>query len=434
MYCLDYKPRPAASFASACVLAMLISACTPAAMDEAPHQVALSAEEHSASAAGPQAPAGEGTRPGESTTGMAMQAARADMMSVRGEKVAYTNTFDLSELPDYIPAGPVSGTVRLWGSNYITDGRVGAYWEEAFKAYHPNVTFEWNMKTTRAAVPSLVFGVSDVGMGRKVTFGELQLFQRYMDRDPLEIEIATGSFNVPGWQPGYGVIVHSDNPISQISLQQLDGVFGSERSGGWEGTDWHPERARGPEANIRKWGDLGLTGEWADKDINVYGLNLRYHQSVEISDMVLGGSDKWNEKLRMYANYVTADGRLARNMNQDLAADKFGIGIVAAPTTSLGGGGSAETQKILPVGMTEEGPFVPYTIETIQDRTYPLYDEIYAYVDPAAEGDAAAAVIEFLKFVVSREGQELVMKDGKYLPLTAEAADAQMEKLEAAGK
>jgi len=362
---------------------------------------------------------------------MAMQAARAEMMSVRGEKVAYANEFDLSGLPVYAPGKSVSGTIRLWGSNYITDGKVGAYWEEAFKAYHPGVSFEWNMKTTRAAVPSLVFGVSDVGMGRKVTFGELQLFQRYMDRDPLEIEIATGSYNVPGWQPGYGVIVHSENPLGQISMKQLDGIFGSERTGGWEGTDWHPERARGPELNIRKWGDLGLTGEWADKDINVYGLNLRYHQSVEVSDMVLGGSDKWNEKLRMYANYVTTDGKLARNMNEDLAADKYGIGIVAAPTTSLGGGGSAETQKILPVSANDGGPYVPYTIETIQDRTYPLYDEIYAYVDPESGGAASGAVIEFLKFVVSREGQKLVMKDGKYLPLTAEAANAQMEKLEA---
>ncbi|WP_147414284.1 PstS family phosphate ABC transporter substrate-binding protein [Sphingomonas gilva] len=375
---------------------------------------------------------GEGTKPGESTDGMAMQDARARMMSARGQRVAYTEKFDLSGLPAYAPKSKVKGTIRLWGSNYIVDGMIGGYWEKAFKAHHPDVMFDWNMKTTSAAVPSLVFGVSDIGMGRKVTFSELQMFQRYKDRDPLEIEIATGSFDVPGWQPGYGVIVHKDNPLARISIEQLDGIFGSERAGGWDGTSWRPEWARGPEKNIRTWGELGLTGEWADKPINVYGLNQRYHQAVEISDMILKSSDKWNERLRIYANYVSADGKLARGMNQDLAADRYGIGILAAPTTNLGGGAAQPTQKILPVGVTDAGPFVPYTLKTVQDRTYPLHDEIFAYVDVDPAAPINAAVMEFLRFVISRQGQELVMRDGKYLPLTAEVARAQLAKLEAA--
>ena len=160
-----------------------------------------------------------------STEGLDMQAARARMMTARGKKIAYTKKWNLSELPGYHPTQKVSGTIRMWGSNYITDGFLGAYWEAAFKKYHPDVNFDFQMKTTLAAVPSLVFGVSDIGIGRKVTFSELELFQRYTDRDPLEIEIATGSYDVPGWQPGYGIVVHKDNPITQLTLKQLDGIF-----------------------------------------------------------------------------------------------------------------------------------------------------------------------------------------------------------------
>lgn len=376
---------------------------------------------------------GANTTPQGSANGMKMQEARDKMMTQRGKEVTYTKRFDLSGLPSYTLHEQVTGTIRLWGSNYITDGRTGKLWEDAFKKYHPNVTFEWHMKTTSAAVPSLVFGVSDIGIGRKVTFSELQMYERYTDRDPLEIDIATGSYDVPGWQPGFGVIVSKDNPLTHISMQQLDGIFGAQRDGGWEGTSWHAERARGPEKNIRVWGQLGLTGEWKHKPIDVFGLNLRYHQATEISDWILQSSDKWNENLRTYANYVAPNGVLSRNMNHDIAADKFGIGIVAAPTKALGGGKQPEA-KILALGVTNAGPFVPYTIDNLQNRTYPLFDRIYAYANDDPKEGLDPKVAEFLRFVVSRQGQELLEQDGKYLPLTAAVARAQLAKINAASR
>ena len=372
--------------------------------------------------------------PKESTEGLDMQAARAKMMSARGGKVAYTKKWDLSGLPKYQPKQKVSGTIRMWGSNYITDGFLGGYWEAAFRKYHPDVKFDFHMKTTLAAVPSLIFGVSDLGVGRKITFPEQELFERYTDRSPIEIEIATGSYDVPGWQPGYGVVVQKDNPITHITMEQLDGVFGAERAGGWDGTSWRPNWARGPEKNIRTWGQLGLTGEWADKPINVYGLTLRYHQATEISDRVLKASDKWNERLKIYANFVSKAGKLERGMNEDLAADKYGIGIVAAPTTNLTGGASQPTQKVLAVAAKDGGPYIPYTLDTLQNRTYPLYDRIFAYTDREQGKPMNPAVLEFLRFVLSQEGQAEVMRDGKYLPLNADVANAQLKKLEEAAK
>lgn len=368
------------------------------------------------------------------STGLAMQEARAAGLKTKGKKAYYpADQWDLSDLPAYQPKAKITGTIRLWGSNYIVDGNLGGYWEAEFRKFHPDVKFEYNMLTTRAAVPSLVFGVSDLGIGRKITTEELQLFQRYKNHDPLEVMIATGSYNVTGWQPAFGIVVHRDNPLTKITLDQLDGIYGAERLGGWVGTDWHPEFARGPEKNIRTWGQLGLTGEWADKPITPYGLNQRYHQATEISDRILQGSDKWNERLRIYANYVAADakpgdtsgmgfGALKRGLNDDLVKDRFGIAYIAAPV----GKNLPPELKVLELGRTAAGPFYAYTLENLRSRQYPLVDEIYAYGDQPLD----PKVREYLRFIVSREGQTAVMRDGKYLPLTAEAAKAELQKLE----
>jgi len=367
----------------------------------------------------------------ESTEGLDMQAARAKMMTARGKKVSYTNKFDLSALPHYQPRQKVSGVLRIRGSNYITDGPLGSYWEAAFRKYQPDARIDYQMKTTLGAVPSLTFGDGDVGIGRKVTFAEQELFERYKDRSPVEVELATGSYDVPGWQPGYGIVVHKDNPLVRVTMKQLDGIFGSERLGGWDGTSWRPQWARGQEENIRTWGQLGLTGEWKNEPIHVYGLTLRYHQATEISDMVLKGSDKWNEHLRIYANYVSADGKLERNLGDHLAKDRYGIAYVAAPTTKLGGE-AARDLKVLAVADKEGGPYVPYSLETLHDRSYPLYSRIYAYADRVPGKPIDSRVAEFLRFVVSQEGQSEVQRDGKYLPLTAEVVRQQVKKLDEA--
>ena len=373
------------------------------------------------------------------STGLAMQKARADGLVSKGKKSYYpANQWDLGDLPAYEPKEKVTGTIRLWGSNYIVDGNVGEYWEKAFQKFHPGVKLEYHMLTTRAAVPSLVFGVSDLGMGRKITTEEMQLFQRYKNHDPVEIIIATGSYNVTGWQPAFGIVVSKDNPLTKITLEQLDGIYGAERLGGWVGTDWHPEFARGPEKNIRTWGQLGLTGEWAGKEIVPYGLNGRYHQATEISDRILQGSDKWNERLRIYANYVAGDekpgeassgmgfGALKRGLNDDLIKDRYGIAYVAAPV----GKNLPPELKVLEVARTAAGPYYAYTLENLRSRKYPFVDEIYAYTDQTPGQSIDPKVREYLRFIVSREGQTEVMRDGKYLPLTAEVSRAQLKKLE----
>ena len=356
--------------------------------------------------------------------GLALQAARAKFVVVKAKKVFYTKRWDVGALPAYRPAQQVSGTIRMWGSNYIEDSNLGKYWEEGFRKYQPGAHIAFHMKTTLAAVPALVFDVADIGVGRKITFAEQLLYERYTGGDPLTITAATGSYDVTGWQPGYGIVVSKDNPLTCVSMQQLDGIFGAERAGGWDGTSWHPEWARGPRENIRTWGQLGLTGDWAHQPINPYGLNLRYHQAAEMSDLILRGSDKWNERLRIYANYVARNGALGRDLKADLARDRFGIAWIAAPTDKL-----PPQLKVLAVADRTGGKCIPYTIETIHERTYPLFSQIYMFANRGKDGAVKPLVREFLRYVVSRQGQEAVERDGKYLPLTAQVARQQAQKL-----
>src|SRR5258708_11585110 len=371
------------------------------------------------------------------TSGREMQKARAEGLVVKGKKSYYpADKWDLSDLPAYAPQERIAGTIRLWGSNYIVDGNLGEYWEKAFRKFRPDAKLDVNMLTRRAAVPSLVVGVGDLGIGRKIKFEEMQLYQRYQNRDPLEIAVATGSYNVTGWNPGFGIVVSKDNPLTKITLDQVDGIFGAGRLGGWIGTDWHPEVARGPEKNIRKWGQLGLKGEWANKEIVPYGLNLRYTQATTFSDRVLGGSDKWNEKLRIYANYVAKEpggdggalgfGSLKRGLNDDLAKDRYGIAYIPSPV----GAALPPQLKVLEVAETSAGPYYAYTIENLRSRQYPLFDQMYAYLDAASAAQLDPQVREFMRFVLSREGQDAVMRDGKYLPLTADVARRELKKLD----
>lgn len=357
-----------------------------------------------------------------------VQKARTATVTSRGKKVFYTKQWDLSGLPHYVPEQKVTGTIKFWGSNYITDGNLGKYWAEGFAKYQPGVKLDFELKSAAAAIPGLVAGVADVGIDHKITWKELLVYQRMFNRSPLEISVATGSFNVPGWSNALVFVVNKDNPISHLTLQQLDGILGAERSGGWVGTEWHPEFARGPEKNIRTWGQLGLGGKWADKPIHVYGLNLQYQQATDISQWVLKGSDKWNEHLRMYANYAYSNGTLAigaKLLFADIGKDPYGIGYGSysylTPDT-----------KVIALARGNSSNFMMPSLETVRDRSYPLHDQIYFYLNRQPGKPLDPEEREFVRYVLSREGQEAVQRDGKYLPLTAKAVREQLEKLKPA--
>lgn len=356
-----------------------------------------------------------------------VQKARNAMVKGKGSRTFYSaDAFDLGDLPAYRPEGKVSGTLRLWGSNYFTDGNLGRYWEEGFRRYHPDVSFYFHLTTAAAAIPALITETADIAPNRRITWKELLGFQRTFGHDPLEVTVVHGSFDVPGWSNALVIFVNRKNPIGQLTLKQLDGIYGAERTGGWVGTEWHPEFARGPEGNIRTWSQLGLTGEWADKPIHVLGLNLQYQQATDLSQWLLKGSDKWNEQLHMYANYARRNGTLAigaKLMVEDIGSDPYAIGY---------GSYNYLTPQTKPVALAarDGGPFVMPTLRSAQDGTYPLHDEVFFYVNREPGKPVDPKVKEFIRYVLSREGQAAVVRDGKYLPLPAAVARKQLEKLE----
>jgi len=358
--------------------------------------------------------------------GLDVQRGRDERIGARGAKTYYTQRWDLSDLPAYRPEQRVSGTIRVWGSGYFAQGRLGKYWEEGFRQHQPDLEFEYHFQAPALAIPALCVGISDLAPSRHITFDETLMFQRVFSRDPVEISMVTGSLNVPGWNYALGIFVHKDNPISKLTVKQLDGIFGTERDGGYDGTTWRPDVARGANDNIRTWGQVGSTGSWADKRIHVYGYNLRYHIPRTFERLVFQGGDKWNEELHEYANYKSADGTNMLEAQQVIDAigkDPYGIGYSSVAYLT-------PQTKALAVAPRDGGHHVELNLETLRSRTYPLFDEVYFYINRVPGKPVDPKVKEFLSYVLSREGQDAVQRDAKYLPLTSEVVRRQRQKLE----
>lgn len=364
-----------------------------------------------------------------------LQEARAAALQTKGQRRAYTTEFDLSGLPEYRPSKPMKGVIRQWGSNYLADSPLEGYLEAAFRKYHPDIRFENNLASTFIAMAGLYTKQADLApMGRRPTWDELQAYQRIFGTAPVEIVMATGSYDVSGWTAALVPFVHADNPIRNLTIEQLDGIFGAARNGGWHGNDWEPSAARGPEKNIRTWGQLGLTGEWADKPINVHAYNLNFHFPRDFAEKVFSGGYKWNENIKEYSNALRSGGGdfgklwgAGEQMMEALSADRYGITYTLMTYRNQPG------TKTVPLAATAAGPYVMPSLETVQDRSYPLAREVYFYTNRPIGGKVDPLIAEYLRFVVSREGQALVMKDGKYLPMTAEMARAQLHELNAVG-
>uniref|UniRef100_UPI0035CBADF1 PstS family phosphate ABC transporter substrate-binding protein n=1 Tax=uncultured Sphingomonas sp. TaxID=158754 RepID=UPI0035CBADF1 len=368
----------------------------------------------------------------------ALSKARAIGTKARKVKKFYEPKFDLSGLAPYAPREKVHGVIRQWGNNYLADSGLSDVWEAGFKKYQPDVTFSDTLSSSAVAIPGLIAGVADLApMGRQALWDELKGFEREgagggedgtSTTDIVEIVMATGSYNVRGWTFALGVYVNKDNPLAKLSMAQLDGIFGSQRDGGWDGLTWRTDWARGADKNIRTWGQLGLKGKWANKPIHLYGYNAKYHFQDEIDKKVLKGSSKWNENLRAFSNVaglkkdgsLTAGGELIMDA---LAKDPYGIAYTGIPFLEPG-------TKALALSK-DGGPAVPLTLETVQDRSYPLLRDVYYYLKREKGKPIAPKEKEFLRYVLSREGQAAVQADGKYLPLTPEVAQAQLAKLDA---
>ena len=323
----------------------------------------------------------------------------------------------LKDFPRYAPAQKISGTIRVWGHGSFKRPfmrRLLALWEEGFRRWHPEITVEHDLYGTSSAIPALFTGVGDLALlGEEILAEAEDTFFRATGRAPLGIDVATGSVDVRNFDYAQMFYVHRDNPLARLTLAQLDAVFGAEHR-------------RGAPKNFRTWGDLGLTGEWAARPVNLYGWRIDDSFGIYLETHLLNGSHRWNNALREFAHVNRPDGTIYDHGQQildALAADKFGLAVSNVRYAS-------PLVKPLAIGARDGGPFVAVTKRTLIAQEYPLTRLIPIYLDRVPGRPVEPRLKEFLLYILSREGQADVARDGGYLPLSPAAASAQRKKLE----
>jgi phosphate transport system substrate-binding protein len=340
--------------------------------------------------------------------------------------------FRPQDLPAYQPAQSVGGVIRNHGFGL---GGVLKLWEEGFGKIHPGVSFQDQLPTSDAAMPALICGITDLAPdGGEAALTETLAFFEVHGYHVTDVTVASGAFDVEGKSNGPVILVHKDNPIAKLSIEQLDGIFGAERTAGMRGFQWTPAAARGAAADIRTWGQLGLGGEWADKPIQTYGHapsgTTRFFQA-----RVLGNGDKWNPNYREYvetgskmiADEDKAQQRLGLQsmLKNELSKDRYGIAWTVMPQAR----GIADV-KVVAVAPRGGGAAVVPNRDSFQDRSYPLVRSIYIFLDRKPGTAVDPKLKEFLRYVLSRDGQDIVARNGSYLPLSAAVAREQLRKLD----
>lgn len=339
--------------------------------------------------------------------------------------------FNLGDLPSYKAEAHVSGVIRNGGFGL---GGTLQKWEDAFRKLQPDVSFDDKLPTSDYAFPALVTNTADLGPdGGEPSITETLVFYEKFGYHETPIIVATGAYDVEGRSNGLIVYVNRDNPIRQLTLKQLDGIFGSARNGGLDGFQWMQSHGRSESGDIRTWGQLGLKGEWANAPIQTYG-----HASSGTSRFfqlkVLGNSDKWNPNYREYvetgSKMIGSDdpqqhGGLQYMLANELAKNKFGIAWTVEPQ-------ARKVEGLRPVALAapEGGAYVAPSRQSFQDRSYPLARNIYIYLNRAPGKSVEPRLREFLRFVLSREGQQILADDGNYLPLTAKLVSDERAKLD----
>ncbi len=330
-------------------------------------------------------------------------------------------------LPPYRPTEMLTGTLKIFGSDM--NGQVDA-WISAFRKVQPKVTFQTRFPSSDGAVAGLVGADADIGSaGREAMLSEHLAFQETFGYDLYEAPVASGSFNGRGKTPSVVIYVHKDNPLTHLTVDQLDGIFGSMRTGGYEGFYWRTDRGRGADKDIRTWGQLGLTGAWAAMPIRPYGYALS-GMGEFFERKVLKGGNKWHPD---YQQVVESFSKMVPNgdfgpgsslyMLDQVRQNKGAIAWSFLPMENRMQSGEL---KQIAIGTDPAGPFYLPDLENTLSRKYPLTRSVFFYLKNDPKEGLIPLVREFLRFVYSRDGQQAVAAHKSYLPLPAEEAGRQL--------
>ncbi len=319
-------------------------------------------------------------------------------------------------LPLYAPANKVTGTITLWGhGSFKRDfmGRLVSLWMDGFRKHHPDVRFVYKMYGTASAIGALYTGAGNLAiLGEEISPEAARAFRRAKGYAPTGIPIATGSLDVNFFDYAHMIFVHRDNPVEKLTLAQVEAIFGTEHKRG--------------RHNIRTWRELGASGEWADKRIQPYGWKVDEDFALFFREAVLEDSHRWNPDIKEYVHATREDGTQYDHGQQildALARDPFGIAISNVRYAN-------PQVKAVALSRTPGGPYHLATTASLIAQDYPLVRIIPAFVDRAPRRPLEPAVREFLRFILSREGQQALLQESGYLPLGPEAIRKALEILE----
>jgi len=291
--------------------------------------------------------------------------------------------------PTYKKASGVSGNISSVGSDTLAN--LMTLWAEDFKKIYPNVNVQIQAAGSSTAPPALTESTSNLGpMSRKMKSKEIASFEKKYGYKPTAIPVAIDAL---------AVYVNKDNPVKGMTIKDVDAIFSSTRK-------------CGGSKDISKWGDLGLTGAWKNRDIQIYGRNS-----------VSGTYGYFKKKALCKGDYKN-------NVNEQPGS----ASVVQSVTTSINGIGYSgigyKTSGVKAVPLSKKGgEYVDATPDNAVKGTYPLSRFLYVYVNKAPNKPLAPLEREFIKMVMSKRGQEVVVKDG-YIPLPAKVISTYLAKIQ----
>ena len=306
---------------------------------------------------------------------LALLCAMASTLGAQAEKV----TVDAA-IPAYAPVSGVSGNLNSIGSDTLNN--LMTLWAEGFKKAYPNVNVQIEGKGSATAPPALIEGTAQLGpMSRAMKQDEIDKFEKKFSYKPLEVKVSIDAL---------AVFAHKDNPIKGLTMQQVDGVFSSTlKSGG---------------KDITQWGDLGLTA-WKGKAISLYGRNSASGTYGFFKETALSKGD-----FKATVKEQPGSSAVVQGIGSDVYALGYsGVGYITAGV------------KAVPLASKMGAKFFEANYENCLSGDYPLARFLYIYVNQKPNAVMDKLTSEFLKFVISKEGQEIVVKDG-YFPITPEIA------------
>ena len=338
----------------------------------------------------------------------------------------------LADLPHYVPEYKVVGGLRIVGSDLKYAVEQLALGFEKFQPDAKVATSD--IPSTEGGIAGLYYHQSDVAPVGYAPIADMLGFHESFGYLPTEISVATGGYEKRGSLWAFAVVVSKDNPLNEISVDELERIFGAERSGGWEFVNdnclFTSKYARGRETNFRKWGQLGLKGEFANREIQTFGYSAPGF-AIYFERNWFHWSKKWNPNFSEYVEdkEATPDAAGAAVTSEHalelLSKNKYAIGLAALMNVN-----NYPDLKVLSISPHKGEPAVPMTPGNVANRTYPLIRDAYFYVNREPGHPLDPRAREFMRFVLSREGQEIIARMGYYYPLDADHLREQLKKLD----